>query len=68
MAAIEDTVAMQPQSTSFSSQIQVHKNYLCTYDLYGPEHNCFDAGRYIMWGGGGRGVGAGIREFLGPLK
>jgi hypothetical protein len=31
-------------------------NYLCTYDLYGPVHNCFDAGRYIMWGGGGRGV------------
>ena len=46
----------------------VKNNYLCTYDLYSPVRNCFDAGRYIMWGGGGRGVGAGNREFLGPLK
>jgi hypothetical protein len=21
--------------------------YLCTFDLYGPVRNCFDAGRYI---------------------
>ncbi len=32
-------------------------NYLCTYDLYGPVHNVFDAGRHIMWGSGGGGGG-----------
>jgi hypothetical protein len=25
-------------------------NYLCTYDLYGPVRNVFDAGRCITWG------------------
>jgi hypothetical protein len=40
-------------------------NYLCTYDLYGPVCKVFDAGREIMWGSGG--VGAGNREFCGPL-
>ncbi len=40
------------------------------YDLYGPVRNVFDAGRSITWGSGGGGglVGAGNREFLGPLK
>ncbi len=32
---------------------QINNNYFCTYDLYGPVCNCFDAGRYFMWGGGG---------------
>jgi hypothetical protein len=32
-------------------------NYLCTYDLYGPVRNFFDAGRYITWGSG---VGGGV--------
>ncbi len=48
--------------------LEDESNYLCTYDLYGPVRNCFDAGRYFMWEGGGREVGAGNREFLGPLK
>ncbi len=29
--------------------LDLHCNYLCTYDLYGPVRNVFDAGRYIMW-------------------
>ncbi len=53
---------------SISGRTAVKNNYLCTYDLYGPVRNCFDAGKYIMWGCGGRGVGAGNLEFLGPLK
>jgi hypothetical protein len=28
-------------------------NYLCTYDLYGPARNVFDAGGWITWGRGG---------------
>jgi hypothetical protein len=36
-------------------------NYLCTYDLYGPVHNVFDAGRYITWASG-RGLGLGNGE------
>jgi hypothetical protein len=28
-------------------------NYLCTYDLYGPVRNVFDAGRYITGQVGG---------------
>jgi hypothetical protein len=32
---------------------RLQSNYLCTYDLYGPVRNVFDAGRYIMWGSGG---------------
>ena len=31
----------------------VQINYLCTYDLYSPVRNVFDAGRYITWGRGG---------------
>ena len=31
-------------------------NYLCTYDLYGPVRNVFDAGRYIMYVGKWEGV------------
>jgi hypothetical protein len=45
----------------------VYNNYLCTYDLYGPVRNVFDAGRYMTWGSGGGGVGAGNLEFCGPL-
>jgi hypothetical protein len=40
-------------------------NYLCTNDLYSPVHNVLDAGRYITWGSGEKGVGAGNLEFLG---
>ncbi len=43
-----------------------NNNYLCTYDLYGPMRNAFDASRYITWGSGG-GVGAGNLEFCWPL-
>jgi hypothetical protein len=41
--------------------------YLCTYDLYGPLPNVFDAGRYITWASG-RGMGPGNGEFFGPKK
>ncbi len=40
-------------------------NYFCTYDLYGPVHNFFDAGRYITWASG-KGLGPGNGEFFGP--
>jgi hypothetical protein len=42
-------------------------NYLCTYDLYSPVHNVLDACISITRGSG-RGLGLGIREFLGPVK
>jgi hypothetical protein len=42
-------------------------NYLCTYDLYSPDHNVLDACISITRASG-RGLGPGIREFLGPLK
>ncbi len=32
--------------------------YLCTYDLYGPVRNAFDADR-VHYGGNGRGLGPG---------
>ncbi len=41
-------------------------SHLCTYDLYGPVLEVFDAGRYITWGSG-RGGGTGNLEFCGPL-
>jgi hypothetical protein len=42
-------------------------NYLCTYDLYSPVCNVFDAGRYITWASG-RGLGPGNGEFFGPCE
>ncbi len=42
-------------------------SYLCTYDLYGPMRNVFDACRYITRASG-RGLGPGNWEFLGPVK
>ncbi len=45
----------------------VHRyNYLCTYDLYSPVRNFFDAGRYITWASG-RGLGPGNGVF-GPCE
>jgi hypothetical protein len=41
--------------------------YLCTYDLNSPVHNVLDACISIMRRRG-RGLGPGIREFLGPVK
>ncbi len=42
-------------------------NYLCTYDLYGPARNVFDAGGKITWGkGGGGGLALEIESFVGP--
>jgi hypothetical protein len=46
--------------------IPMQNNYLCTYDLYGPVRNAFDACRYITWGSGG-GVGAKALR-TGPYK
>jgi hypothetical protein len=42
-------------------------SYLWTYDLYGPVHNAFDAGRYITRASG-RGLCPGKRNFLGSVK
>jgi len=43
-------------------------SYLCTYGLYGPVHNVFEACRFITWTSG-RGLGPGeIETFLGPVK
>jgi hypothetical protein len=39
--------------------------YLCTYDLYGPVRNVFDAATYITWGSG---LGPGNGEFFGPCE
>jgi hypothetical protein len=45
----------------------LYNNYLCTYDLYGPVRNVFDAGRSIMWASG-RGLAPGNGEFLVPCE
>jgi hypothetical protein len=44
---------------------RLKNNYLCTYNLYGPVRNAFDAGS-IRYMGKWEGVGAGYREFFGP--
>jgi hypothetical protein len=38
------------------------ENHLCTYDLYVPLRNVFDAGRHITWASG-RGLGPGNRPY-----
>jgi hypothetical protein len=46
-------------------------NYLCTYDLYGPVRNVFDAGRYITWASASHlptGWALEMERFLGPVK
>jgi hypothetical protein len=43
----------------------VHKTTLCTYDLYGPVHNAFDAGS-IYYLGKWEGVGPWNLNFFGP--
>jgi hypothetical protein len=40
-------------------------NYLCTYDLYSPERNLFNAGRYITWASG-RGLGS-VKNGIEPI-
>jgi hypothetical protein len=45
----------------------VSSSYLCTYDLYGPVRNVFDACKYIMRAIG-RGLGPGKREFFGSCE
>jgi hypothetical protein len=42
-------------------------SYLRTYNLYGPVHNAFDAGKSITWASG-RGLGPGNRDFSGPCE
>jgi hypothetical protein len=42
-------------------------DYLCTNDLYSPVCNIFNACRYIIWVGG-RGLGSGNGEFVGPCE
>ncbi len=41
--------------------------YVCTYDLYGPVRNDFDAGASITRASG-RGLGPGNRDFFGPCE
>jgi hypothetical protein len=45
----------------------VTNSYSCTYDLYSPVLNVFDACIAITRASG-RGLGPGNREFLGPVK
>jgi hypothetical protein len=59
------TVTVKKYSISDIRQRQ--RNYFCTYDLYGPVRNVYDAGRYIMWASG-RGFGPENREFSGPCE
>jgi hypothetical protein len=40
---------------------------LCTYDLYGPARNVFDAGRFITGGSGGW-LALEILSFVGPCE
>jgi hypothetical protein len=42
-------------------------SYLCTYALYGPVRNVFDACRSITTASG-RGLGPGKRELFGPFE
>jgi hypothetical protein len=44
-----------------------HISYLCTYDLYGPVHNVFDACRSITRASD-RGLGPGNQDFFGPYE
>jgi hypothetical protein len=44
-----------------------YNNYLCTYDLYSPVHNVWDACISITRGSG-RWLGPGIQEFFGPCE
>jgi hypothetical protein len=43
-----------------------NNNYLCTYDLYGPVHNAFDAGKSITRSRG-RGLGPGNPDYFWAL-
>jgi hypothetical protein len=45
----------QAEKADLEGQAGTEINYLCTYDLYGPMRNGFDAGRYLCGevGGGG---------------
>ncbi len=45
--------------------ILTYYNYLCTYDLYVPVGNAFDAGS-IHYEGNSEGLGPGNQEFFGP--
>jgi hypothetical protein len=59
----------KPVHRAFLHPRQRWDRYLCTYDLYGPVHNVFDACRYrTLRGQVGGGLGPGNRELLGPVK
>ncbi len=45
----------------------VHNGYLCTYELYSPVRNVFDACRSITRASG-RGLDPGNRDFFGPCE
>jgi hypothetical protein len=49
------------------SQVRPVINYLCTYDLYSPVHNVYDACISITRGSG-RGWALEFSSFLGPVK
>ncbi len=48
--------------------MKVHTSYLCTYDLYGPVRNVFDACRDTLRGQVGEGWALEIESFLGLVK
>jgi hypothetical protein len=69
-----DTGENQPLTDAVNSlelvsvfQGSKQNNYLCTYDLYSPEHDVLDACISITWGIG-RGLGPGIPKFFGPCE
>jgi hypothetical protein len=55
----------EPSNPSPPSPTGTKCSYLCTYDLYGPVCNVFDACRSIMRASG---RGPGLGDFLGPVK
>jgi hypothetical protein len=75
---LRDDGNLHPLTLSSSSKIngylypqrvspRLKNNYLCTYNLYGPVRNAFDAGS-IRYMGKWEGVVPGNREFFGPCE
>ncbi len=63
-----DTTDCKLRKISDEGRWHPRKSYSCTYDLYGPVRNVFDAYRQIHYKGKGGGGGPGNREFFGPCE
>ncbi len=68
MERLEEGVRLIHAEKALSKKLSLVSmyNHLCTYDLYGPVRNVFDAGRYIYVGKWGVGLALEISSFLGP--